>query len=368
MQGLTIQDSGRPSRLTKVFAFAALSAALAGLVAGEQEGPGVDATVSPTATPAYRQANTIAANHVLEKPLGVMAATLPPALYEFLTPDVSRFDVPLVVGQESPAPTIPGPEVVDLRGATPLHPGRRLVRPLGALIPGSNNWALAGHRTTHGGAILANDPHLVLGVPNIWYRTRLIWDDGMIQGAGPAGIPGIVIGANTHMAWGVTNSMIDQNDWIVVETDPADPSRYLTPQGWQHFDLADEGTVRLTRWGPVLDKDWLAGEFFTTVQKRGAAIIKARGSSSAASAASAAIDHMRDAWFGTGDSAVSMCVPSDGSYGVPEGMVFSFPCRCKGMGAYEIVNDVAFDAFGEGKIAATREELQAEASLVADLV
>ncbi|MDH3590977.1 MAG: malate dehydrogenase, partial [Planctomycetota bacterium] len=118
----------------------------------------------------------------------------------------------------------------------------------------------------------------------------------------------------------------------------------------------------------VLDKGWLEGEFFTTVQKRGAAIIKARGSSSAASAASAAIDHMHDAWFGTGDRAVSMCVPSDGSYGVPEGMIFSFPCRCKGMGAYEIVSDVDFGTFGNEKIAATRDELQNESSVVADLV
>ncbi len=118
----------------------------------------------------------------------------------------------------------------------------------------------------------------------------------------------------------------------------------------------------------VLDRDWLEGEFFATVQKRGAAIIKARGSSSAASAASAAVDHMHDAWFGTDGRAVSMCVPSDGSYGVPNDMIFSFPCVCTGQGNYEIVSDVAFGDFGNGKIATTRDELAGEAGLVADLV
>ena len=201
--------------------------------------------------------HTQSISHRLEKPLGVMAATLPPALFEFLTPDTSRFDATLVAEPERPPLAIPGPDVVDLREAAPLPPGRGRVHPLGAGLPGSNNWAVAGNRTTHGGAILANDPHLMLHVPTVWYRAKLITPDGTLQGAGPAGIPGIIIGCNDHLAWGVTNSLVDQNDWIVIETDPDDPSRYRTPDGWEPFECTDVPGLRLTRWGPVVSTDWL---------------------------------------------------------------------------------------------------------------
>ena len=88
-------------------------------------------------------------------------------------------------------------------------------------------------------------------------------------------------------------------------------------------------------------QEWLAGEFIPTVQQRGAAIIKARGLSSAASAASSAIDHVRDWALGTpGDDWVSMAVPADGSYGIKEGVIYSFPCRCA-KGKYEIVTGPA---------------------------
>ncbi|MEE8459922.1 MAG: penicillin acylase family protein, partial [Phycisphaerales bacterium] len=195
-------------------------------------------------------------SHVLEKPLGVMAATLPPALFEFLTPDTSRFDAPLLPDADAVRLPVPGPDVIDLRGKPPVYPVRDVVRPLGTALPGSNNWAVAGHRTTHGGAILANDPHLLLRVPNVWYRVKLVSPNGTLQGAGPPGIPGVVIGCNDHLAWGVTNSLIDQNDWVVIETDPADPSRYRTPDGWEPFELVDGGAIRVTRWGPVVFEDW----------------------------------------------------------------------------------------------------------------
>ncbi len=195
-------------------------------------------------------------SHVLEKPLGVMAATLPPALFEFLTPDTSRFDAPLVPDADAVRLPVPGPDVIDLRGKSPVYPARDIVRPLGTALPGSNNWAVAGSRTTHGGAILANDPHLLLRVPNVWYRVKLVSPEGTLQGAGPPGIPGVVIGCNDHLAWGVTNSLVDQNDWVVIETDPADPSRYRTPDGWEPFELVDGGAIRLTRWGPIVFEDW----------------------------------------------------------------------------------------------------------------
>ncbi len=117
----------------------------------------------------------------------------------------------------------------------------------------------------------------------------------------------------------------------------------------------------------VGDAAWLQGPYLKTIQQRGAAIIEARGASSAASAAAAAIDHMRDAWFGTGDRCVSMAVPSDGSYGIPDGTMFSFPVRCKGKGQWEIVKGASHDAFAKAKIAETLKELQDEAAVVKDL-
>src|SRR5688572_19098495 len=108
------------------------------------------------------------------------------------------------------------------------------------------------------------------------------------------------------------------------------------------------------------DQQWLESDFIPTVQQRGAAIIKARGLSSAASAANAAVDHMRTWALGTaaGDW-VSIAIPSDGSYGVPEGIISSFPCTTSG-GAYEIVQGLDIDDFSRAKIDASAQELTDE--------
>ena len=113
---------------------------------------------------------------------------------------------------------------------------------------------------------------------------------------------------------------------------------------------------------------WYRDEFIPTVQQRGAAIIKARGASSAASAASAAIDHVRDWALGTaGDDWVSMAVASDGSYGIKEGVVYSYPVRCV-RGDYQIVQGLSIDDFGRGKMAATETELREERAGVENLL
>jgi malate dehydrogenase len=118
----------------------------------------------------------------------------------------------------------------------------------------------------------------------------------------------------------------------------------------------------------LVETDWYRATFIPTVQQRGAAIIKARGASSAASAASAAIDHVRDWVKGTPEGDwVSMAVPSDGSYGIPEGVVFSYPCVCRG-GDYEIVQDLAIDDFIRGKLQATDQELREERAAVEELL
>lgn len=118
----------------------------------------------------------------------------------------------------------------------------------------------------------------------------------------------------------------------------------------------------------LVQQDWYRGTFIPSVQQRGAAIIKARGASSAASAASAAIDHVRSWELGTrkGDW-VSMAVPSDGSYGIAPGVIYSFPCVCKG-GDYEIVQGLEIDEFSRGRMDATDAELREERAAVEDLL
>lgn len=118
----------------------------------------------------------------------------------------------------------------------------------------------------------------------------------------------------------------------------------------------------------LIDQDWYENDFIPTVQQRGAAIIKARGASSAASAANAAIDHMRSWALGTeGDDWVSMGVYSDGSYGIAEGLVYSFPCRCAN-GDWTIVQGVEVGEFSRSKMDATAQELTEERDAVAHLL
>jgi len=118
----------------------------------------------------------------------------------------------------------------------------------------------------------------------------------------------------------------------------------------------------------LVETDWYRDTFIPTVQQRGAAIIKARGASSAASAASAAIDHVRDWMSGTRENDwVSMAVPSDGSYGVEPGVVFSYPCVCRS-GDYEIVQGLEIDEFSRGKLDATAAELREERAAVEELL
>ena len=129
-----------------------------------------------------------------------------------------------------------------------------------------------------------------------------------------------------------------------------------------HASVADSPAIDL------VESDWLADDFIPTVQQRGAAIIKARGASSAASAASAAIDHVRDWALGTpADDWVSMGIPSDGSYGIEPGVIYSYPVRCSG-GAYEIVQDLDVSDFSRERMAATEQELREERAAIEHLL
>jgi malate dehydrogenase len=118
----------------------------------------------------------------------------------------------------------------------------------------------------------------------------------------------------------------------------------------------------------LVDQAWLADEFIPLVQQRGAAIIKARGASSAASAASAAIDHMHDWALGTSaDDWVSMAIPADGSYGIEPGVIYSYPVRCRD-GNYEIVQDLAISDFSRERMQATEAELREERAAIESLL
>ena len=135
----------------------------------------------------------------------------------------------------------------------------------------------------------------------------------------------------------------------------------------QYPDLVNAKVGGKAAWDEVGDEQWIADEFIPTVAKRGAAIIDARGASSAASAANAAIDHVHDWGAGTPDGDwVSMGIPSDGSYGVEEGLISGFPCRCSG-GSYEVVEGLEVPDFSRERIDASVAELKEERDAVKEL-
>ena len=117
----------------------------------------------------------------------------------------------------------------------------------------------------------------------------------------------------------------------------------------------------------LVDQGWIEKDFIPTVQQRGAAVIKARGLSSAASAANAAIDHVRDWALGSNGKWVSMAVPSDGSYGIKPGVVYGYPCTTKN-GQYDIVQGLKVDDFSRGRMDATDKELREERAAIEDLL
>ena len=134
-------------------------------------------------------------------------------------------------------------------------------------LPGSNSFALSGARSAGGGALVANDPHLRLAVPNIWYRVSFVLPDGTAAGVTLPGVPALVLGSNGHVAWGFTNSYIDTCDLVTVEVDPANPGRYRVPDGdgWASFEIVHETLavhggkpeacdVTMTRWGPLVTR------------------------------------------------------------------------------------------------------------------
>lgn len=196
-----------------------------------------------------------------------MHAALPPGVYAFLTAPGTEWDAPLDGGAYADPP-IPGADSLDLRGSEVRDPPADA--PPGSEGIGSNNFAVAGSITPHGGAILANDMHLGLRVPNIWFRTQLRYPDPDVAGAERVvtgvslpGTPFIVVGSNGDVAWGYTNSYGDWLDFVELQPDPADPSRYLSAGGPEPIETYTETlrvrggeaqtlAVRQTRFGPIV--------------------------------------------------------------------------------------------------------------------
>lgn len=209
-----------------------------------------------------------------ESKVSLMYDLLPAPLADFLLPVGTEWDAPLD-GSAVPSPPLPGPEAVDLRRgplsrAASLGVRPRHVEPPASVVPGSHAWAVAGSRTADGSALLANELHLSLTVPNLWYRASISWRHGAgearIVGATLPGFPALIVGSNGKVAWGITNSVLDTSDLILLETDPQRPDNYRTPQGWRPLERrreilrqrdgdAEEIAVDWTIWGPVVGKD-----------------------------------------------------------------------------------------------------------------
>ena len=198
-----------------------------------------------------------------------MKAVLPDSAYQFLTATGGWWDAPLS-GPPMRWPDPPSAADIDLRSLD-----RSLLRhepSASDVVPGSNSFAVSG-ALTGGPGLIANDMHLDLRVPSIWFRARLIYanprhaDETIdVSGASLPGTPAIVVGSNRSIAWGFTNSYGDFTDWVRVIADPADATRYMTAEGSTaietheetiavHGSAAETLIVRETRWGPIIAED-----------------------------------------------------------------------------------------------------------------
>src|SRR5277367_3988000 len=190
-------------------------------------------------------------NYKFEIMRAELARKLPPAQASWILP---------MPPADSPVTTLPA---LHSRHAAADEPDVRL----GELFPfrhgASNEWVVAGSRTTTGKPILANDPHLELAAPILWYLARIVTPEGFVKGATVPGAPGVLLGQNESIAWGFTSADTDTQDLFVETVDPANSAQYLTPDGPKPFETRDETIhvkggpdvalrVRATRHGPVL--------------------------------------------------------------------------------------------------------------------
>ena len=199
----------------------------------------------------------------LELKRQAMAEALPAPLADFLTPRGDAWDAP-VVGEAVTPPPIPTAEELD-----GFRPERQGSNQADDVIPGSNNWAVAGGLSETGSAIVANDMHLGIRLPHIWFRARLVYPgpegERRVTGVTLPGTPIVIVGSNGHVAWGFTNSYGDYIDYVRLVPDPDRPGHVLTDSSSVRLDtLAErvsvggevrELTVVESPWGPVTARD-----------------------------------------------------------------------------------------------------------------
>ena len=196
---------------------------------------------------------------------GLAQQALPPEVFTWLYPQGTEWDAPMT-GAAREDKSIPGPEIINLNGTTTARAITAIYANGEPLMPGSNNWAVAGNLTDTGAAIVANDMHLGITTPNVFYRVRLRTSDAAgidLTGVTLPGVPILVAGSNGRVAWGNTNSYGDWSDAVIVQPGATDGT-YRTPNGDKAFDVQREAIlvkggepevleVRETIWGPVLD-------------------------------------------------------------------------------------------------------------------
>jgi len=220
---------------------------------------------------------------------------MPEPMFRFLSAAGSEWDTP-AAGAPLVRPPVPGPDVINLRDqaasarwataalarVAPTCTAAPWIEGTGGLacgtpeeteVIGSNNWAVDGAHGAGGGAMVANDMHLGIGVPNIWYRASMVFPDPAdplhplrVGGVTLPGLPTLVVGSTGFVAWGFTNTGGDWSDLVRIEPDARDPSQYLTPDGPKRFEVVEEPipirgaparttTVRSTIWGPIVWTD-----------------------------------------------------------------------------------------------------------------
>ncbi|MFA5921360.1 MAG: penicillin acylase family protein [Methylococcaceae bacterium] len=206
-----------------------------------------------------------------ERRASIMEAALPKSVKSFFMPPIDRYTDKLLNGKASgmPLPSIPENELsalLDNNGGPEHYAGLVTDAPP---LKGSNGWVVGPAKTWDGRAILANDMHLSLRVPNIWYRAEVRYGDVRLTGLTLPGVPLIVVGSNGKVAWGFTNIEGDFVDLVSLELNPDDPESYRTPKGFVRFGEREE-TVRVkgeadftfkvqtTEWGPVLPEPLLS--------------------------------------------------------------------------------------------------------------
>ncbi|OAI16335.1 penicillin acylase [Methylomonas lenta] len=200
-----------------------------------------------------------------ERMVTVMEKALPKDLLKFLTPDTDSYTTTLVGGD---APRRFSPHIATSAFANLPEPDTHLASnsiDTQNIVVGSNNWVVAGSKTKDGRAMVANDMHLGLSVPNLWYRADIRYPNHHVFGVTLPGVPGVVVGGNDDVAWGFTNVTADLLDLISLEINPNNPQEYRSPQGWVAFGThtetilvkdapAIEMTVQETLWGPVSEQ------------------------------------------------------------------------------------------------------------------